>query len=125
MKRKNYTYPSLGVLVKKQRLLCETKEEKAIFKRLYFNEITGNSKLERRLRIEIERTAFYCGCAEFLQAALVKAQSLNTQIAQDILTEYSHYKRKAYTDFVSKSNRLNKIEVSVSGKEKVFFADGR
>ena len=123
MKRKNYTYPSLGVLVKKQRLLREAKEGKAIFERLYFNEVTGNSKLERRLRIEIERMAFYCGCAEFLQTAIVKAQTLNTQTAQDILTEYGLYKRKAYADFVCKSKHLNKIEISVDGKDKVLFAD--
>lgn len=123
MKRKTYLYPKLGLIIRWRRLLREAKEKKAIFKRLYFDEDTSNSILERRLRIEIERTAFYSDCADFLQTALIKKESLSTHIIQGILTEYGLYKRKAYADFVCKSKHLNKIEISVDGKDKVLFAD--
>ena len=98
-------------------------KEKAAFRSLYFHEMTEKSKLERRLQIELERTAFYCGCADFLQMSLTKAQSLNTQVIQDIITEYGKYKREAYIEFIHKSKQLNKIEISINGKDKVLFAD--
>lgn len=123
MKRRTNTQPNLGLLVRVHHLLCKVQKEKAAFRSLYFHEMTEKSKLERRLQIELERTAFYCGCADFLQTALIKAPNLNTQVIQDVITEYGKYKREAYIEFIHKSKQLNKIEISINGKYKVLFAD--
>ena len=113
----------MGVVTKVQRQLLASEQERNKFKKLYIDEATEHYKAERRLKIEIERTAFYCDCIEALNLILIDAKSLSKEEIEAKLNEYREFKQKAYQTFVKRKDELNKIELSVYGKYKVLYAD--
>lgn len=116
-------YSNLGVVTKVQRQLLASEQERNKLKKQYIDEATEHYKAERRLKIEIQRTAFYCDCAEALNLILIDAKSLSKEEIEAKLNEYREFKQKAYQTFVERKDELNKIELSVCGKYKVLHAD--
>lgn len=121
--RRIKVYPNLGVVTKVQRQLLASEQERNKLKKLYIDEATEHYKAERRLKIEIQRTAFYCDCVEALNLILIDAKSLSKEEIEAKLNEYREFKQKAYQTFVERKDELNKIELSVYGKYKVLYAD--
>lgn len=121
--RRIKVYPNLGVVTKIQRKLLASQQERNKFKKLYIDEATEHYKAERRLKIEIQRTAFYCDCVEVLNLILIDAKSLSKEEIEAKINEYREFKQKAYQTFVERQDELNKIELSVYGKYKVLYAD--
>ena len=121
--RRIKVYPNLGVVTKVQRQLLASEQERNKLKKLYLDEATEHYKAERRLKIEIQRTAFYCDCVEALNLILIDAKSLSKEEIEAKLNEYREFKQKAYQTFVERKDELNKIELSVYGKYKVLYAD--
>ena len=121
--RRIKVYPNLGVVTKIQRQLLASEQERNKLKKLYIDEATEHYKAERRLKIEIQRTAFYCDCVEALNLILIDAKSLSKEEIEAKLNEYREFKQKAYQTFVERKDELNKIELSVCGKYKVLHAD--
>ena len=121
--RRIKVYPNLGVVTKVQRQLLASEQERNKLKKLYIDEATEHYKAERRLKIEIQRTAFYCDCVEALNLILIDAKSLSKEEIEAKLNEYREFKQKAYQTFVERKDELNKIELSVCGKYKVLHAD--
>lgn len=121
--RRIKVYPNLGVVTKVQRQLLASEQERNKLKKLYIDEATEHYKAERRLKIEIQRTAFYCDCVEALNLILIDAKSLSKEEIEAKLNEYREFKQKAYQTFVERKYELNKIELSVYGKYKVLYAD--
>lgn len=121
--RRIKVYPNLGVVTKIQRQLLASEQERNKLKKLYIDETTEHYKAERRLKIEIQRTAFYCDCVEALNLILIDAKSLSKERIEAKLNEYREFKQKAYQTFVERKDELNKIELSVCGKYKVLYAD--
>lgn len=121
--RRIKVYPNLGVVTKVQRQLLASEQERNKLKKLYIDEATEHYKAERRLKIEIQRTAFYCDCVEVLNLILIDATSLSKEEIEAKLNEYREFKQKAYQTFVERKDELNKIELSVCGKYKVLHAD--
>lgn len=113
----------MGVVTKVQRQLLASEQERNKLKKLYIDEATEHYKAERRLKIEIQRTAFYCDCVEALNLILIDAKSLSKEEIEAKLNEYREFKQKAYQTFVERKDELNKIEISVYGKYKVLYAD--
>lgn len=113
----------MGVVTKVQRQLLASEQERNKLKKLYIDEATEHYKAERRLKIEIQRTAFYCDCVEALHLILIDAKSLSKEEIEDKLNEYREFKQKAYQIFVERKGELNKIELSVYGKYQVLYAD--
>ena len=116
-------YPNSGVITKVQRQLLASEQERNKLKKLYIDEAVEHYKAERRLKIEIQRTAFYCDCVEALNLILIDAKSLSKEEIEAKLNEYREFKQKAYQTFVERKDELNKIELSVYGKYKVLYAD--
>lgn len=114
---------NLDSVIKLKIKLNESEQERNKFKKLYIDEATEHYKAERRLKIEIERTAFYCDCVEVLNLILIDAKSLSKEEIEAKLNEYREFKQKAYQTFVERKDELNKIELSVYGKYKVLYAD--
>lgn len=121
--RRIKVYPNLGVVTKVQRQLLASEQERNKLKKLYIDEATEHYKAERRLKIEIQRTAFYCDCVEALNLILIDAKSLSKEEIEAKINEYREFKQKAYQTFVERKDELNKIELSVYGKYKVLYAD--
>lgn len=121
--RRIKVYPNLGVVTKVQRQLLASEQERNKLKKLYIDEATEHYKAERRLKIEIQRTAFYCDCVEVLNLILIDVKSLSKEEIEAKLNEYREFKQKAYQTFVERKDELNKIELSVYGKYKVLYAD--
>jgi len=121
--RRIKVYPNLGVVTKIQRQLLASEQERNELKKLYIDEATEHYKAERHLKIEIQRTAFYCDCVEVLNLILIDAKSLSKEEIEAKLNEYREFKQKAYQIFVERKDELNKIELSVCGKYKVLYAD--
>ena len=113
----------MGVVTKVQRQLLASEQERNKLKKLYIDEATEHYKAERRLKIEIQRTAFYCDCVEVLNLILIDVKSLSKEEIEAKLNEYREFKQKAYQTFVERKDELNKIELSVYGKYKVLYAD--
>lgn len=116
------TCQNLGTAVKAQCLLKKREQEYSRLKRLYMDEVIERKKTERRLEIEKEQTAFFHSCREFLYLALLEAKELSKDEIQGKLKEYSNFKNVAYTDFLSKKEKLNRVEASFDGKQVVTFA---
>lgn len=123
MKTRKRTQVNLDSVIKLKIKLNESEQERNKFKKLYIDEATEHYKAERRLKIEIERTAFYCDCVEALNLILIDAKSLSKEEIEAKLNEYREFKQKAYQTFVERKDELNKIELSVYGKYKVLYAD--
>ncbi len=121
--RRIKVYSNLGVVTKVQRQLLACEQERNKLKKLYIDEATEHYKAERRLKIEIQRTAFYCDCVEVLNLILIDVKSLSKEEIEAKLNEYREFKQKAYQTFVERKDELNKIELSVYGKYKVLYAD--
>lgn len=121
--RRIKVYPNLGLVTKIQRKLLASEQERNKLKKLYIDEATEHYKAERRLKIEIQRTAFYCDCVEVLNLILIDVKSLSKEEIEAKLNEYREFKQKAYQTFVERKDELNKIELSVYGKYKVLYAD--
>lgn len=121
--RRIKVYPNLGLVTKIQRQLLASEQERNKLKKLYIDEATEHYKAERRLKIEIQRTAFYCDCVEVLNLILIDVKSLSKEEIEAKLNEYREFKQKAYQTFVERKDELNKIELSVYGKYKVLYAD--
>lgn len=123
MKTRKKTQVNLDSVIKLQIKLNESEQERNKLKKLYIDEATEHYKAERRLKIEIQRTAFYCDCVEALNLILIDAKSLSKEEIEAKLNEYREFKQKAYQTFVERKDELNKIELSVCGKYKVLHAD--
>lgn len=123
MKTRKRTQVNLDSVIKLKIKLNESEQERNKFKKLYIDEATEHYKAERRLKIEIERAAFYCDCVEALNLILIDAKSLSKEEIEAKLNEYREFKQKAYQTFVERKDELNKIELSVYGKYKVLYAD--
>lgn len=121
--RRIKVYPNLGLVTKIRRQLLASEQERNKLKKLYIDEATEHYKAERRLKIEIQRTAFYCDCVEVLNLILIDVKSLSKEEIEAKLNEYREFKQKAYQTFVERKDELNKIELSVYGKYKVLYAD--
>lgn len=123
MKTRKKTQVNLDSVIKLKIKLNESEQERNKLKKLYIDEATEHYKAERRLKIEIERTAFYCDCVEVLNLILIDVKSLSKEEIEAKLNEYREFKQKAYQTFVERKDELNKIELSVYGKYKVLYAD--
>jgi len=123
MKRKVRVCQNLGTVVKAQRLLWKCEQDRARFKRLYVNEMMEHEKAIRRLEMEIQHTAYYYDCVEFLHLALLEARNLNKEEIEGKLKEYMEFKNVAYENYLSKKEKLNKVEASAFGKYIVAHAD--
>ena len=123
MKTRKKTQVNLDSVIKLQIKLNESEQERNKLKKLYIDEATEHYKAERRLKIEIQRTAFYCDCVEVLNLILIDVKSLSKEEIEAKLNEYREFKQKAYQTFVERKEELNKIELSVYGKYKVLYAD--
>lgn len=121
-KRKVVVCHNLGRATKTQRLLWKSYQDRARLKKLYVGEAMEHCKIERRLKIEIERTAFYCDCVEYLHSALIEAQSLNKEGIDGKIKGYVEFKSMAYANFIAKKSKLNKVEASAFGKHIVAYA---
>ena len=113
----------MGTVAKAQRLLWKCEQDRARFKRLYVNEMMEHEKAIRRLGMEIQHTAYYCDCVEFLHLALIEAKSLNKEEIEGKLKEYREFKNVSYKNYLSKKEELNKVEASAFGKYVVANAD--
>ena len=117
MKRKKVRVcQNLGTVAKAQRLLWKCEQDRARFKRLYVSEMMEHEKAIRRLEMEIQHTAYYCDCVEFLHLALIEAKSLNKEEIEGKLKEYREFRNVAYKNYLSKKEKLNKVEASAFGK---------
>lgn len=113
----------MGTVAKAQRLLWKCEQDRARLRRLYVDEATEHRKAARRLEMEIQHTAYYCDCVEFLHLALIEAKSLNKEEIEGKLKEYREFKNVAYKNYLSKKEKLNKVEASAFGKYIVANAD--
>lgn len=114
---------NLGTVAKAQRLLWKCEQDRARLRRLYVDEATEHRKAARRLEMEIQHTAYYCYCVEFLHLALLEARSLNKEEIEGKLKEYREFKKVAYENYLSKKEKLNKVEASAFGKYIAAYAD--
>lgn len=106
----------MGTVAKTQRLLWKCEQDRARFKRLYVDEAMEHEKAIRRLEMEIQHTAYYYDCVEFLHLALLEARNLNKEEIEGKLKEYMEFKKVAYENYLSKKEKLNKVEASAFGK---------
>ena len=106
----------MGTVAKAQRLLWKCEQDRARLRRLYVDEAMENRKAARRLEMEIEHTAYYCDCVEFLHLALLQARSLNKEEIEGKIREYMKFNKVAYENYLSKKEKLNKVEASAFGK---------
>ena len=97
-KRKVRVYQNLGTVAKAQRLLWKCEQEKSYFKRLYVEALMERCKVERELKIEMQRNGFYCDCAEFLQIELHRVK-LNQERAEEVLKKYAEFRQRAYKEY--------------------------
>ena len=124
MKRKKVRVcQNLGTVAKAQRLLWKCEQDRARLRRLYVDESMEHEKAVRRLEMEIEHTAYYYDCMEFLHLALIEAKSLNKEEIEGKLKEYREFKNVSYKNYLSKKEELNKVEASAFGKYVVANAD--
>lgn len=86
------------------------------------DEAMEHRKAARRLEMEIEHTAYYCDCVEFLHLALLEAKSLNKEEIEGKIREYMKFKKVTYENYLSKKEKLNKVEASAFGKYIVAYA---
>ena len=107
-KKKVRVCQNLGTVAKAQRLLDEAMEHR---------------KAARRLEMEIEHTAYYYDCVEFLHLALLEARSLNKEEIEGKIREYMKFKKVTYENYLSKKEKLNKVEASAFGKYIAAYAD--
>lgn len=114
---------NLGTVAKAQRLLWKCEQDRARLRRLYVDEATEHRKAARRLEMEIQHTAYYCDCVEFLHLALIEAKSLNKEEIEGKLKAYREFRNVAYKNYLSKKEELNKVEASAFGKYIVANAD--
>ena len=122
-KRKVRVCQNLGTVAKAQRLLWKCEQDRARLRRLYVDEAMEHRKAARRLEMEIEHTAYYCDCVEFLHLALLEAKSLNKEEIEGKIREYMKFKKVTYENYLSKKEKLNKVEASAFGKYIVSCAD--
>lgn len=113
----------MGTVAKAQRLLWKCEQDRAKFKRLYVDEAMEHRKAARRLEMEIEHTAYYCDCVEFLHLALIEAKSLTKEGIEGKLKEYKEFGNVLYKNYLSKKEKLNKVEAYAFGKNIVAYAD--
>lgn len=113
----------MGTVAKAQRLLWKCEQDRARLRRLYVDEATEHRKAARRLEMEIQHTAYYCDCVEFLHLALLEARSLNREGIEGKLKAYREFKNRAFANYVAKKEKLNKVEASAFGKYIVAYAD--
>ena len=113
----------MGTVAKAQRLLWKCEQDRARLRRLYVDEATEHMKAARRLEMEIEHTANYYDCVEFLYLALLEARSLNKEEIEGKIREYMKFKKVTYENYLSKKEKLNKVEASAFGKYIVSCAD--
>ena len=59
---------------------------------------------------------WYCDCVEFLHLALIEAKSLNKEEIEGKLKEYREFRNVAYKNYLSKKEKLNKVEALAFGK---------
>ena len=87
------------------------------------DEAMEHRKAERRLEMEIQHTAYYCDCVEFLHLALLEARSLNKEGIDGKLKEYREFSGVCFANYMAKKEKLNKVEASVFGKYIAAYAD--
>ena len=122
-KKKVRVCQNLGTVAKAQRLLWKCEQDRAKFKRLYVDEAMEHRKVARRLEMEIQHTAYYCDCVEFLHLALLEARSLNKEEIEGKLKAYREFNNVTYANYLSKKEKLNKVEALAFGKYIVAYAD--
>lgn len=122
-KKKVKVCQNLGTVAKAQRLLWKCEQDRARLRRLYVDEATEHKKAERRLEMEVQRVGYYYDCVEFLHLALIEAKSLNKEEIEGKLKEYREFKNVTYKNYLSKKEKLNKVEASAFGKYIVAHAD--
>ncbi len=113
----------MGTVAKAQRLLWKCEQDRARFKQLYVEEATEHRKAARRLEMEIQHVGYYCDCVEFLHLALLEARSLNKERIEGKLKEYKEFGNVLYKNYLSKKEKLNKVEAYAFGKNIVAYAD--
>lgn len=107
-KRKVRVCQNLGTVAKAQRLLWKCEQDRARFKRLYVDEAMEHRKVARRLEMEIQHTAYYCDCVEFLHLALLEARSLNKEEIEGKLKSYREFNNVTYANYLSKKKNLTR-----------------
>ncbi len=122
-KKKVRVCQNLGTVAKAQRLLWKCEQDRARLRRLYVDEAMEHRKAARRLEMEIEHTAYYYDCVEFLHLALLEARSLNKEEIEGKIREYMKFKKVTYENYLSKKEKLNKVEASAFGKYIAAYAD--
>ena len=122
-KKKVRMCQNLGTVAKAQRLLWKCEQDRARFKQLYVDEAIEHRKAERQLKMEIEHTAYYCDCVEFLHLALIEAKSLTKEGIEGKLKEYKEFGNVLYKNYLSKKEKLNKVEAYAFGKYIVAYAN--
>lgn len=113
----------MGTVAKARRLLWKCEQDRARLRRLYVEEATEHRKAARRLEMEIQHVGYYCDCVEFLHLALLEARSLNKERIEGKLKEYKEFGNVLYKNYLSKKEKLNKVEAYAFGKNIVAYAD--
>lgn len=124
-KKKTKVNLNLSVVTKVQRKLLKSEQKRNELNKLYINEIIEQHKTERLLKIELERNAFYYECINFLHLALSEARNLNKEEIKEKIEQYKKFRQEIYQTFTGRIDKLNKIEISINGKYKILYADGR
>ena len=123
MKTRKRTQVNLDSVIKLQVKLSESEQERRKLKKLYTDKATEQYRVERLLKIEIEHTAFYSDCAEYLHLALFEAKNLTKEEIEGKMKSYAEFRNKSYRNFQNKRDRLNRVDVSLGGKPRTFYAD--
>lgn len=114
---------NLGTVAKAQRLLWKCEQDRARLRRLYVDEAMEHRKAARRLEMEIQHTAYYCDCVEFLHLALLESRSLSKEGIEGKLKEYREFREACFANYMAQKERLNKMEEFAFGKYITTYAD--
>ena len=87
------------------------------------DEAMEHRKAARRLEMEIQHTAYYCDCVEFLHLALLESRSLSKEGIEGKLKEYREFREACFANYMAQKERLNKVEEFVFGKYITTYAD--
>ena len=87
------------------------------------DEAMEHRKAARRLEMEIEHTAYYCDCVEFLHLALLEAKSLNKEEIEGKIREYMKFKKMTYENYKACASDKELLVVPGAGHGMSYFTD--
>lgn len=107
---------TLEKVLKYQKRLNEAKQDTRHINGKYIEAVIQLHNIERRLKIEEERTGFYYDCIEHLYFSIIQAQSLSNEEKEAILAKYKDFKQRVYQAFLDKKNTLTDTGVYINLK---------